>query len=469
MKFNLTQFLTAIALPVMFYSCATTKALAPTPVATADIPKIVQPISNVEVPVTVDLKSYFVQAENSVPTKYSDNQQPCEGLRYQYQFTRTPFTITGKNNVVNLSFVGAYGFNASYCAKCATLLGSGPQPVVPVVSAQCGWGDEPPRHMQISYQSTISVTPDFHLKSKTVLFPAPKPLDRCNVVMGAIDVTDRLIQYITGPLNDLGKMVDTKIAAYNIKPMVQQIWNNLATETKVSDIGYVYINPEAVRLSSFNLNGSLLTFSVGLSAKPVFSTISTTQAAKPMPNLSAYTPANGFNVYLDVLENYDHLNNYINQQVSGQSTVVVGKTFTVDQVKISGLGNKVVMQVDFKGSTTGTIYLVATPNYNPATHVISFPDLTFDIQTQAWMLKAAKWMFNGKITDMIRQKATYDFSSFLNDTKNNIQTNMSRDMGNGIHADVTIKDLNIEAIYPTQEKLIIRTLSNGQIKVKVVM
>ena len=147
MKFNLTQFLTAIALPVMFYSCATTKALAPSPVATADIPKIVQPVSNVEVPVTVDLKSYFVQAENSVPTKYSDNQQPCEGLRYQYLFTRTPFAITGKNNVVNLSFVGAYGFNASYCAKCATLLGSGPQPVVPVVSAQCGWGDEPPRHM----------------------------------------------------------------------------------------------------------------------------------------------------------------------------------------------------------------------------------------------------------------------------------------------------------------------------------
>jgi hypothetical protein len=127
------------------------------------------------------------------------------------------------------------------------------------------------------------------------------------------------------------------------------------------------------------------------------------------------------------------------------------------------------MQVDFKGSMTGTIYLVGTPTYDPANRVLSFPDLTFDLQTQAWMLKTAKWMFNGRITDMIRQRATYDFTKFLADSKTNLQTQLSRDMGNGVRSDVAIKDLNIEAIYPTQEKLIIRTLSNGQIKVKVVM
>jgi hypothetical protein len=467
MKLKPAQLFAAM-LPFFLYSCAATKPLAPTPTATVDIPKIEQPVSNVDVPVTVDLKKYFVQAENSVPTRYTDNQQPCEGLRYQYAFARTPFTITGKNNVVSLSFVGAYGFSASYCAKCADL-GSGPSPIVPVVSAQCGWGSESPRHMQISYQSTINVTPDYHLKSKTILYPAPKALDRCNVFMGNIDVTDRLINYLNGPLNDLGKMVDAKIAAYDIKPMVNQIWQSLATETKVTDIGYVSINPESVRLSGFNLNGSLLTFSVGMSAKPVFTTVSNPPPARPVPNLSAYKPANGFNICLDLLENYDHLTNFVNQQVSGQSSQVAGKTFIVDKTKIWGIGTKIVMQVDFKGSMTGTIYLVGTPTYDPANRVLSFPDLTFDLQTQAWMLKTAKWMFNGRITDMIRQRATYDFTKFLADSKTNLQTQLSRDMGNGVRSDVAIKDLNIEAIYPTQEKLIIRTLSNGQIKVKVVM
>ena len=450
------------------YSCKTLKPLAPANEESA-IPALVQPVSNVEVPVSVDLKSYIVQAENSVPTKFADNQQACQGLSYAYTFTRTPFTITGSNNVVGLKFIGSYGISASYCAKCSAVFGSGPRCIVPTVSAQCGWGDEPPRRMAISYQSTITVMPDYHLRSKTMLSPAPKPIDRCNILLGNIDVTDRLIQYLNGPLSDLGKQVDTKIAAYNVRPMVDQLWKNIATEYKMEDIGYLSINPQSVRLSSFSLNGSQLNFSVGLSAKPVVTTVSVAAPPKPLPNLTSYVPAKGFNVYLDLLENYDHLTTIVNQQIAGQKTTVAGNEFIVDRARVFGTGKQIVMQIDFSGSSTGTIYLVATPVYDPVTHILSFPDLTFDLQTKAWMLKVAKWMFNGKIVDAIRQKATYNFTKFLADSKTRIQKEMSRDYGNNISSEVTIQDMDIQAIYPTVDKLVIRTLSNGQLKVKVVM
>src|SRR5476651_140975 len=381
MKLNLKQFLAIAVLPLVLYSCATLKPVAPVASNDAVIPAIVQPVSNIEVPVTVDLKNYLVQAENSVPNKYADNQQPCQGLRYTYTFTRSPFAITGTNNVIGLKFTGAYGFTAAYCAKCSGLISNGMQCLVPLLSAQCGMAPEPPRRMEIAYQSTVNVMPDYHLRSKTVLFPAPKPIDRCNVVMGSIDVTDRLIQYITDPLNDLGKQVDAKIASYNVRPMIEQMWKNIAAEYKIPDAGYLYVNPQAVRLSSFNLSGSLLNFSVGLSAKPFVTTVATAQPAKPLPNLSVYTPANGFNIYLDLVENYDHLTSVVNQQVAGQSTKVAGNEFIVDKTKVYGLGRQIVMQIDFKGSSTGTIYLVGTPTYNPQTHDLSFPDLSFDLQT----------------------------------------------------------------------------------------
>jgi hypothetical protein len=330
-------------------------------------------------------------------------------------------------------------------------------------------GGEPPRRMEISYRSTINILPDYHLKSKTILYPAPNPLDRCNVFMGNIDVTDRLIQYIGGPLNDLGKQVDAKIAAYNIKPMVEELWKNIATEIKIGDVGYLSINPQSVRLSSFSLNGSLLNFSVGLSAKPVVTTVSVAQPATSLPNLTTYVPANGFNIYLDLLENYDHLTNVVNQQVVGQHAEVAGNEFIVANTKVWGIGKQIVMEVDFKGTNTGTIYLVGTPTYNATTHELTFPDLTFDLQTKAWILKVAKWMFNAKITETIRERATYNFSQFIGDSKARLQKELSRDLGNNIRSEVTIKDLDIQAIYPTSEKLIIRTLSDGQLKVKVVM
>jgi hypothetical protein len=467
MKINALKFPGIILFLFLGTSCTVLKPTAPAD-AGIDIPKIVQPVSNVEVPVTVDLKSYITQAENSVPSRYSDNQQPCEGLRYNYVFTRTPFTITGSNDVIDLNFIGSYGFNVSYCAKCTTLFGAS-QCIVPVISAQCGMGNEPPRRIQISYQSTINVMPDYHLHSKTILYPAPNPIDRCNVLMGNIDVTNKLIQYVSGPLNDLGKLVDAKIATYNIKPMVEKLWNGISTETKLGDAGYININPLAVRVSNFSLNGSLLNFSVGISAKPVITINSNPTPAKLLPDLSAYAPANGFNIYLDLLENYDHLTQIVNQQIDGQQTAIAGKQFVVNTAKVFGIGTKIVMQIDFSGSETGTIYLVATPTYDPATHELSFPDLSFDLQTKAWMLKAAKWMFNGQITEMIRRKATYNLSKFISDSKNRIQNQLSRDLGNGITSQVNIQNLDIQAIYPTSEKLIIRTLSTGQVKVKVVM
>jgi len=466
MKSTLNQFVPVLLAALIISSCKTLKPAAPESNA-VEIPKLIQPVSTVDIPVAIDIKSYITQAENSVPTKFSDNQQPCNGLRYAYTFTRTPFNITGSNNVVNLKFTGSYGISASYCAKCADLFGRGPQCLVPVLSAQCGMGGEPPRRMEIGYQSTISIQPNYHLKSRTILYPDPKPIERCNIVFGNIDVTDRLIGYIKGPLNALGAQVDTKIAAYSLKPMFDQLWKNMSEEYKVGDIGFLNVNPQSVCVSNFNMNGSVLNFSIGLTAKPIVTLVSAPQPPKPLPDLTGYKPANGFDVYLDLLENYDHLSSTVNQQVMGQTIKVAGKEFIVDNIKIYGIGSKIAMMVDFGGTTSGTIYLVATPTYNTATHELSFPDLTFDLQTRAWMLKTAKWMFNGIITDAIKKRSTYNCTKFIADSKKNIESQMSRTFENGIHSDVTISNLDIMQIYPTAEKLIVRTLSTGQIKVSL--
>jgi len=84
------------------------------------------------------------------------------------------------------------------------------------------------------------------------------------------------------------------------------------------------------------------------------------------------------------------------------------------------------------------------------------------------MLKTTKLLFNGKITRH-DPPARYQFAKLIVGNKLELQKELSRTMGTGIRSNVIIKDLDIHAIYPTQDKLIIRTVSDGQIKVKVVM
>jgi hypothetical protein len=323
--------------------------------------------------------------------------------------------------------------------------------------------------MQISYQSVISVLPNYKLHSKTTLYPDPQPLDRCNILFGKIDVTNRLIEYLKPPLNVLGGQVDAKVGAFTLKPMVDQLWKNISTEYKLGDVGFLYVNPQSVCLSSFSLNGTQLSFSVGFTAKPTVTTVSSPPQATPLPALSNYTPTNGFSIYLDLLENYDHLTNVVNQQIDGQSEKIAGNVFTVDHVKVYGIGTKIAMEISYRGTSKGTVYVVGTPTYDAGSHVLSFPDLAFDLHTKTWMLKTAKWMFNGIITDMIRKRATYNFTQFIADGKTRLQSQLSRDMGKNIHTDVNIGSMDIQSIFPTGEKLIVRTLSTGQVKVKMVM
>lgn len=464
---NKIFILTLTCLTTAFYSCRTIRPKAPTMVD-KEIPKIVQPISNIDIPVKAELKNYFKEAETSVPNEFNGNDQRCEGLRYAYFFRRSPFNITGVGNTVNLKFVGSYGIDLTYCAKCANILGTGLRCVVPKVGASCGVGGEAPRRLEISYKSSFSaLQPNYHLKSRTILDPRPNPLDRCNVTILNIDATDRLIGYIEGPLNNLGSKVDEKVGGVDLKPQAQKLWDNISKEIKFGNFGYLSIHPQNLRASGFNFTDqSILNFSFGLSAQPVITTESNPTTPSQLPDLTEYQPANGFDIYLDLFASYDTLSNYISKQAVGQSIKIGRKKFVITNVKVSGIGNqKIVLAIDFKGCRKGTIYLVGTPNYNSITHEVTFPDLAFDIKTKNLLLKLAKWIFNDKITTALKDKAKYNFTKILDDSKVKLQTELNRNISDNIKTEGTVNDLNIEEIYPTKEKLMLRALSKGQLSI----
>lgn len=443
-----------------FYSCRTIKPEAPS-LPDIDIPTVQQPKSEIDIPITAELKNYFRQAETSVPNEYSDSQEPCQGLRYKYMFRRSPFNISGSGNRINLSFQGEYWIDLTYCAKCAFN-----KCVVPKIGASCGVG-EPLRKIDVGYSSTFRVLNNYRLSSSTSLVTL-NPINRCAVTILNIDVTDRLIDFVRGPLNNLGAKVDEKVAGVDFKPQIQNLWNKVSTEIKLGDFGYLSVNPEALRLSALNLNGSVLNISVGMSAKPVITTESNQQPIAQLPDLSDYTPGNGFNIYLDLLASYDTLTKYVNKEVAGQTINIGRRKFTTTNARVYGIGNqKIVIAVDFKGSRKGTIYLTGTPNYNSISHELTFPDLAFDIKTRDLLLRIAKWLLNEKITTTLREKAKYDFTNILNDSKQKLQNEMNRNLGDNIVLSGQVNDLNIQDIYPAKSRLLLRTFANGKLKISI--
>ena len=457
MKFNSLALLIGLS---FLYSCASIKPEAPS-VSKDLITPPPSVVSNLNIPVEVDLNPYFLLAEKAVPAQYEGSENPCEGLRYYYQFIRSSFNISGYKDNINLSFEGKYKIKGSYCAKCLKENCLLPSPIF-----SCGF-DESLRRIEIGYSSKIKLLPNYHLSTITTLLKA-NPIDPCKVGFINFDITDKLLKEVKVQLDILGKNVDSQVQAYNLKPYVVGFWNKLFEVQKVDEFGYLNLNPMAVSVSDLNMNGSRLSMSLGLACTPVFTVGYTPSKPTDLPDLTNNIQQNGFKVYTDLIANYTDLNVLLNNKLSGKEFELKGKKIIINNLQITGLGNsKISVKLDFKGSKKGIVYLVGTPVFDSAKNIITIPDLAFELKSRNVLLKLANWLLNDKITDKIKAEAIFDLSPILLQAKNNLQTQLNRNLADHIQMTGTVNSLAIQRIYTSVDSLLIRVLSNGEIGVRV--
>ena len=99
--------------------------------------------------------------------------------------------------------------------------------------------------------------------------------------------------------------------------------------------------------------------------------------------------------------------------------------------------------------------------------VISFPDLTFDIDTKNKLLKSAAWLFDDLITDKIREAAIYDLKNDLKNNKTLVEKELNRDLDKNIRMATTISSIVIDGIYPMNNELLIQSSLIGELKILV--
>lgn len=211
--------------------------------------------------------------------------KPCSGLRYEYKLKREPLQLTGKGKTVFLGLDVAYGFSGEYCAGCVF-----DNCINPPIPFSCGWGNETLRKAKIKLKSDVELTSNYRIKSSTS-FTEFTPIDPCRVTFAQININDVLMGQIRPELGNLAKMIDAEIGKQDLKPYILPVWKALQEDIQIPATGYLRFQPQSLSVSEINMNGSVLNFSVGLTAIP---TIQSTPWNKPLaalPNLSPYKKA----------------------------------------------------------------------------------------------------------------------------------------------------------------------------------
>ena len=418
-------------------------------------------VSNINIPIEIDLNPYFKLAEQTVNPLYEGNDNTCEGLRYYYKFIRSPFNISGNNDMINLSFEGKYQIKGNYCAKCFNN-----RCLVPSPTFSCGF-DEPLRRMSIGYTSKLRLLPNYHLQSNTSLTKA-EATDKCKISFINIDITEKLMKEVKNQLDILGKNVDEQVRAYDLKPLMKEIWNKLFEVQKVEDLGYLSLNPSSISINDIRLHGSLLNLELGLTCNPMFSVGKMESKPTKLPDLSNNTFQNGFSVYTDIVADYNDLTELLNSKLIGYIFEVNRKKIIITNLKIEGIGNsRISLKVDFNGSKKGTIYFVGTPNFNDLKNTLTIPDLSFELKSKNILMKMASWLLNDKITDKIKSVAIFDLTAMINDAKNNLQNQLNRNLTDNVQMKGLVNNLSLEHISTNSDAMLLRLLSSGELSIQI--
>ena len=188
----------------------------------------------------------------------------------------------------------------------------------------------------------------------------------------------------------------------------------------------------------------------------------------PLPELTVCKLGNDFNIFADLILDYDSLSANLNQQIQGKEIKIGRRKFIFTKGEIYGGGNsKLIVELQFKGTKKGTIYFIGTPIYDVTSHKLTVPDLDFDIKTRNILLRVAAWILDAQITNQLRSVAQYDLTKILANAKTTIETNLTKQVSNDISSVCHISDVNIVAIFPSYENLIIRPTLKGDLSVNV--
>ncbi|MGC2408288.1 MAG: DUF4403 family protein [Candidatus Cybelea sp.] len=345
------------------------------------------------------------------------------------QFVPTEFRITARRGDVGASSQGdviRIGFNERFELQLRSRAGE----------YVCG----PKGNAALRASAAIAarVRPDGTLQTSISDFvgrlPAYCDIARSFINNGGIDLTPALREPYLRALNKVAQtvaMVVQRAFDLVVRAKFATVAQQLAQPIQVSENAWLTPNLQnaTIRKLSLATSGSdlLANFNLALAARPQVSLGS--EAPPPsqvsVPSFSALDIPDEFRLPIDVRVPFSLMVEHARSSIVGtELPIKVIGTVRVDSVDIyatdAGTATtpqpKLVIEVGFSGGASGKLYLWGTPTVDPATRVISMPDLNYTTDTSRLLIRMfAPLLTSNFVVSRVRNAATFDASKLIDE------------------------------------------------------
>ncbi|MBO9620029.1 MAG: DUF4403 family protein [Niabella sp.] len=471
--------MTKYFIALFLFCCLPVKFLVAQPAINTPAPQLSAPAypaaaipeSNIDIPVQINLAPFFALANKKVDTLFSSPnfpnswvQEGC-GIRYKYSFRRGPLQFSIKNTTIDIAFTGYYKIIGS---TRACVNGKAITPWTP--ACQCGF-EEGERKVKVGLTVNLFLMTNYSIKMQ-VTRREPEPLDRCTVCFWGQDITASILDALKKELDQSKADMEKSYGRIDLKPKFQQLWNIMNTPYNVNNMGWLQLNPQRIRINNISAVNDQLQIGIGLAAKPIIRFEQPAPLIAPVPHIGNFSRDKGFRIYADLVMNYDSLSRLLTTQVKGKEFVFnkafIKKRFVFQDCRLLGSqDNRLVIQVRFTGTNSGSFYVTGKPLYYADSRTLQLTDVDFELQSKNALLKTADWLFSKKITNTIETLARYDLTPILTTARTNISQQLNRSFVKGISGAGTVQDITVSGIFPQTGWLAVRAYCSGDFSLKV--
>ncbi|HEY0750655.1 MAG TPA: DUF4403 family protein [Chitinophagaceae bacterium] len=429
------------------------------------------PVSEIDIPIRLSLKPFYKLAENNVDTVFTSPDYPkgwvesdC-ATRYKYHFKRSPLRMTMNGNTLNLGFTGLYKIIGStrVCVGGAVI-----SPWTP--ECKCGF-EEGERKVEVGFTGTFRLERNYILNTK-IIRQEPRALTKCTVCFWGQDITNTVMNGLKKELDLSKKLMEDSFSTINLRPYIQLAWNKLNESYSLGEFGYINLHPKKLRMQNMYAKNDLLHMNLGITATPVVSFIKADSIVTKVPDLSVSSNNGGFHINLEAALQYDSLSNVLNGYLANKrfdlSEGIIKKHIIVERAKLDADENgNMLIQLDFIGSFSGTAFFSGIPTYNTETKTIEIKDLDYDIRTKNLFLKTAKWLFNKKIVNSLKEYSSIPLSNYYDSATLSLNAWLNKEWTKGIKGEGNVTELDLNSVHALKEHLLIRSSCKGKLSVLV--
>jgi hypothetical protein len=173
-------------------------------------------------------------------------------------------------------------------------------------------------------------------------------------------------------------------------------------------------------------------------------------------------------VQLDALLVYPAATKLIGKALVGKKFGPKWRTITVEGVTVLPAGKgRILLSLELKGRARGTVNVVGTPSYDQATDTISVKDLGFDVNTEAYLGKAAGWLISGPLLEFVQKNAQFPAAALMAEVLELANKNINRELSDGIFLRGALSSAQPLAVQARREGLVAKAKASGKLWVEI--